>query len=110
MNAILRSVTRGEQKVVATVYRAESHLLSDHYHHFNYPQLELNLISILKNYLLMHHLITLEETLTGPGRAAAWDEPGMEEHSTQAHTVFSGGTGTCSDQTLDIQRRGFSHH
>lgn len=111
MNAILRSMTQAEQKVVAAVYRAESHLLSDHYHRFNYPQLEWNLISILKNYLLMHLLIILEETLTGPGRAAA-PRMSLAWRSTapQAHTMFPGGTGTCSDQILDIQRRGFSHH
>lgn len=59
----------------------------------------------------MHHLITLEETLTCPGRAAA---PGMSLAgritAPQAHTVLPGGTGRCSDQTLDTQRRGFSHH
>lgn len=111
MNAILRSVTQAEQKVAAVVYRAESHLLSDHYNHFNYSQLEWNLIFILENYLLMHLLITLEETLTGPGRAAA---PGTSlawmRIAPQVHTVSLGGTGMCSDQTLDTQRRGFSHH
>lgn len=53
----------------------------------------------------MHHLITLEETLTGPDRAAAWDEPGMEEHSTQAHTVFPGGQAHAVTKLLTSRER-----
>lgn len=110
MNAILRSVTPAEQKVVAAVYRAESHLLSDHYHRFNYPQLEWNLISIKKKLSFDASSDNPRRNPDCPGRAAA---PGMSLAqritAPQAHTVLHVGTGRCSDQTPDIQRRGFSH-
>lgn len=114
MNAILRSMTQAEQKVVAAVYRAHSHLLSDRYHSSNYPEQDWNPISIKKNRSSDKSPENLRRAPEWPRKnCCCWGEPGVEERNTLRLTLCSLGRqahvqwpNSCPDNL----RRGHSHH